>query len=127
VVNLQNQGTWSKTPKGHHECEPSTLLPPSTSPPDAQRALRPNPTLPGSQADGCCAGLSQGTVNGSTTTFTVGGPFLPGTGVVNVTGRDRFGQPAIGGEASIVAIVGTTQYDAVEVRMNESTKLCSIH
>jgi hypothetical protein len=56
----------------------------------------------------------QGTVNGSTTTFTVGGPFLPGTGFVNVTARDRFGQPAIGGDTSVVAIVGTTQYPAVE-------------
>lgn len=56
----------------------------------------------------------QGTVNGSTTTFTVGGPSLPGTGFVNVTARDRFGQPAIGGDTSVVAIVGTTQYPAVE-------------
>eukprot|EP00854_Cymbomonas_tetramitiformis_P000762 gene762-1235_t len=60
------------------------------------------------------AQVGQGVVNATMSTFTVESRFLPGEAVVYVQGNDEYGQPAVGGEQLIVALLDSKTYNAVE-------------
>jgi hypothetical protein len=57
--------------------------------------------------------VREGLVAAAQTTFRTVGPFAPGTAEVLIAARDRFGQPAVGGEETLLVLVDGLPYSAV--------------